>query len=172
MTPTLQDRIRGVAVGAAVGDALGMPLEFMPAVQDPDNWVRQMMPGRLSAGAFTDDTEMALALAESLLRFQPLDCDDVATRFLDWMYARPPDIGMHTAKVLRWISSGLTWQLAARKTMQEMPDSAGNGSVMRCWPIAIVDRHDPARLVADSRQQSRIAPPPPPVQRNAHSPRA
>ncbi|HOD45381.1 MAG TPA: ADP-ribosylglycohydrolase family protein, partial [Anaerolineaceae bacterium] len=57
-----QDRIRGCAVGAVCGDALGMPLEFAPP-NPLDALVREMISGRLPAGSFTDDTEMALAVA-------------------------------------------------------------------------------------------------------------
>ena len=73
----LRDRLRGVAVGAAIGDALGMPLEFGPAIP-VGRLVRVMRPGRLPAGAFTDDTEMALALADSLLESSPLDPENLA----------------------------------------------------------------------------------------------
>ena len=69
------DRTCGCAVGAAVGDALGMPLEF-GTKRPADQLVRDMRPGDvrpLPAGHFTDDTEMALALAESLLAHKPLD---------------------------------------------------------------------------------------------------
>jgi ADP-ribosylglycohydrolase len=52
-----QNRVRGCAVGAAVGDALGMPLEFGPR-RPLDRLVREMEPGRIPAGTFTDDTEM------------------------------------------------------------------------------------------------------------------
>ena len=90
--PNLQERARGCAVGAAVGDALGMPLEF-GAPSPPDRLVRHMQPGRLPAGAFTDDTEMALALAESLLARRPLDPADLACRFVRWYRANPPDVG-------------------------------------------------------------------------------
>ena len=48
-------RLRGVAVGAAVGDALGMPLEFDLA-SPPAKLIRDMHAGRLPAGTFTDDT--------------------------------------------------------------------------------------------------------------------
>ncbi|NTU76030.1 MAG: ADP-ribosylglycohydrolase family protein, partial [Anaerolineaceae bacterium] len=65
------DRLHGTAVGAAVGDALGMPLEFGPARRTTE-LIRDMKTGRLVSGSFTDDTEMALALAESLLESLPL----------------------------------------------------------------------------------------------------
>ncbi len=77
MDADMRDRLRGVAVGAAIGDALGMPLEFGPRIP-ADRLIRTMQPGRLPAGAFTDDTEMALALAESLLARFPLDADSLA----------------------------------------------------------------------------------------------
>jgi hypothetical protein len=55
MNETLRQRIRGCAVGAA-GDAPGMPLEFGPP-RPANRLVREMRPGRLPAGTFTDDTE-------------------------------------------------------------------------------------------------------------------
>ena len=85
---TMRDRIRGVAVGAAAGDALGMTLEFK-SKRPHDQLVREMLPGRLPAGTFTDDTEMALALADSLLAQRPLDPADLARRFVAWYAAEP-----------------------------------------------------------------------------------
>ena len=99
MDTVLQDRLRGVAVGAAIGDALGMPLEFGPAIP-ADRLVRTMQAGRLPAGAFTDDTEMALALADSLLERSPLDADSLARHFVAWYRAGPSDVGIQTSDVL------------------------------------------------------------------------
>lgn len=148
-------RLRGVAVGAAVGDALGMPLEFnfaTPAGQ----LIREMRASRLPAGSFTDDTEMALALAESLLNKRFLDPEDVSRHFLDWYKRRPPDIGIHTNNVLHSISKGENWQTAAEKVQQRYPESAGNGSVMRCWPVAVMCWKDEEILDSWSRMQSRV----------------
>lgn len=124
----LRDRLRGVAVGAAAGDALGMPLEFGPAIP-PDRLVRAMQPGRLPAGGFTDDTEMALALAESLLAHRPLDPADLAGRFAAWYRAGPADIGRQTRLVLKRIARGEPWDAAVAAVQAENPWSAGNGSV-------------------------------------------
>ena len=99
MDTDLQDRLRGVAVGAAIGDALGMPLEFGPAIP-ADRLVRTMQSGRLPAGAFTDDTEMALALADSLLERSPLDADSLARHFVAWYRTGPSDVGIQTRDVL------------------------------------------------------------------------
>ena len=101
----IRDRLRGVAVGAAIGDALGMPLEFGPAIP-PDRLVRTMQAGRLPAGTFTDDTEMALALADSLLEHSPLDADSLARHFVAWYRAGPSDVGLQTRNVLGRIARG------------------------------------------------------------------
>jgi ADP-ribosyl-[dinitrogen reductase] hydrolase len=164
----MQNRARGCAVGAAVGDALGMPLEFGPR-RPLDDLVRDMRPGRLPAGTFTDDTEMALALAQSLLALEqhrglahcPLDPADLAQRFVAWLHSGPDDVGIHTHNVLRRIASGEPWDRAVEAEQRLRPHSAGNGSVMRCWPVALAHAQDLDRLLADSRLQSRVTHPHP-----------
>ncbi|HNT75817.1 MAG TPA: ADP-ribosylglycohydrolase family protein [Anaerolineae bacterium] len=158
MTPDLLNRLQGVAVGAAVGDALGMPLEFGPP-RPVHARVREMTPGRIPAGSFTDDTEMALALAESLLAHRPLDPADLSQRFAAWLRANPPDVGIHTASVLRRVAQGEPWEAAASAVQSARSDSAGNGSVMRCWPVALAWWDDLPRLIADSVLQSRVTHP-------------
>lgn len=149
------DKLRGVAVGAAVGDALGMPLEFGSA-RSLDNLEREMVDGGLPAGSFTDDTEMALALAESLLHASPLDPQDLAQRFVDWYHAGPADIGIHTSHVLGLVAQGMPWNQASRQVQAAHPISASNGSVMRCWPVAIRYWNSPGLLRSESRLQSRV----------------
>lgn len=151
---------QGCAVGAAIGDALGMPLEFGPR-RPVDQLVRDMRPGRIPAGTFTDDTEMALALADSLVAHRPLDPADLAQRFVGWLRAGPPDVGIHTREVLWAIAGGQPWDEAVRAVQGQRPDSAGNGSVMRCWPVALTWWDDLDRLLADSRLQSRVTHPHP-----------
>ena len=150
----------GCAVGAAIGDALGMPLEFGPR-QGVDQLVRDMRPGRIPAGTFTDDTEMALALADSLLAHRPLDPADLAQRFVGWLQAGPSDVGIHTRDVLARFAGGQPWDEAVRAVQGQRPDSAGNGSVMRCWPVALAHWDDLDRLLAGSRLQSRATHPHP-----------
>jgi len=158
MNARIMDRLRGVAVGAAIGDALGMPLEFGPAIP-PDQLVRTMQSGRLPAGAFTDDTEMALALADSLLAHRPLDPANLAQRFVAWYRAEPTDLGRQTRLVLKRISRGEPWEGAVAAVQAENPWSAGNGSVMRCWPVALAHWNNLDRLLSASRRQSQVTHP-------------
>lgn len=148
-------RLRGVVVGAAVGDALGMPLEFDLA-SPPGKLIREMHAGRLPAGSFTDDTEMALALSESLLNQRSLNQQDISSRFVDWYKRQPPDVGIHTTNVLQAIVKGTDWQDAAAAVQKRQPESAGNGSVMRTWPVAVMCWHSPEQLVDWSRLQSQV----------------
>ncbi len=151
-----RDRARGCAAGAAVGDALGMPLEFGPR-RPADHLLRDMAPsGRLPAGSFTDDTEMALALAESLLAARPLDPDDLGSRFVAWYRTSPPDVGIHLSAVLGRIAAGQGWKAAAEAAQALKPGNAPNGSVMRCWPVALAWHDDLAANLADSALQSRV----------------
>lgn len=151
----ISDRLRGIAVGAAVGDALGMPLEFGLA-SPTDDYVRDMRPGRLPAGTFTDDTEMALAFSESLLAAGRLNVEDLVKRFTDWFRRKPADVGIHTSSVLHRISAGETWEEATKGVQSKEPDSAGNGSLMRCWPAAIAAWNDQKLTIEFSHTQSRV----------------
>ena len=151
----LQDRLRGIAMGAAVGDALGMPLEFHPP-RSESSIVTEMIAGPLPAGSFTDDTEMALCLAESLLISSPLNIHDLTGRFTTWLRSRPSDVGIHTSKVLQAIIDGEEIHQAARTIQAENPDSAGNGCLMRAWPIAIARHQDEAMLASETRVQSEL----------------
>ena len=160
MDTKVLNRLRGVAVGAAVGDALGMPLEFMPRRSESD-LVTEMLPGRIAAGTFTDDTEMALALAESLVAYGKLDPVDLSSRFVGWMRSNPPDIGNHTRAVLRQLATGVVWNRAASNVQHANPSSAGNGSVMRCWPVALARLENLEVLVRESVLQSQVTHPHP-----------
>ena len=158
MDATMRDRIRGCVVGAVVGDALGMPLEF-GARRPIDRLVRDMQSRRLPAGTFTDDTEMALALVESLLAYPSLDPAHLAGRFAAWYGAGPNDVSIHTGGILRRIGAGESWEQVVEAAQRLKPDSAGNGSVMRCWPVAVARWNDLDMLIHESRLQSRVTHP-------------
>lgn len=136
----IRSRARGAMIGLAVGDAVGTTLEFKP--RDTYEPLTDMVGGgpfHLPAGTWTDDTSMALALAESLVAHNGLNTDDLMNRFVAWWrqgkYSPTGecfDIGMATRNALaRFERSG---DPLAGSTD---PYSAGNGSLMRLAPIAI-----------------------------------
>lgn len=79
------ERYRGSLLGLAAGDALGAPVEFMPRGSfEPVEDIRSGGPHRVEAGQWTDDTSMALCLAESLIECGGFDPVDQLRRYLKW----------------------------------------------------------------------------------------
>jgi len=102
--------------------------------------VTEMIGGgwqQLAPGEWTDDTQLALCIVDSLLAKTVFDPDDIARRFVAWMQAGPKDIGLHTARVLTAIQKGASWTEAAVEAYEADPHSAANGSLMRCAPLAM-----------------------------------
>lgn len=135
---------RGCLLGLAVGDALGAAVEFMPPGTFPAvTGYRAGGPHRLNAGEWTDDTSMALALADSIAH-AGWDLNDQASRYVRWwqdgeysVNGRCFDIGFTTGGALaRFAQTG-----DARTSGNPEEDSAGNGSIMRLAPVPIRFAH-------------------------------
>ncbi|MFJ1705165.1 ADP-ribosylglycohydrolase family protein [Kitasatospora sp. NPDC088346] len=131
-------RAAGAVVGSAVGDALGAPFEFGAAGvfsgRFPAAGGEMCGGGGWAPGEATDDTQMAVHLAESLLERGGLDLPDVFARFQRWAAADPKDIGIQTESVL---TGGMPWDLAADLHFQSTLRAAGNGSLMRATTSAV-----------------------------------
>jgi ADP-ribosyl-[dinitrogen reductase] hydrolase len=140
------DRALGAMLGLAVGDALGTSYEFQARDTNPHlDDIIGGGPFYLNAGEWTDDTAMALALADSLLADPKLDETDLMQRFVSWhergeysCTGKCFDIGITTRIALaRFKASNDPFAGSTN------PKSAGNGSLMRVAPVAI--RHWPDR---------------------------
>ncbi|MEU1437423.1 ADP-ribosylglycohydrolase family protein [Streptomyces sp. NPDC005786] len=133
-----RDRVAGAVVGSAVGDALGAPFEFGPAgvytARFPDGVGTMCGGGGWDPGEATDDTQMAVLVAESLLERGGLDLPDLFGRFRRWAAGDPKDIGLQTEAVL---TSGDPWDTAAALHFQINGRAAGNGSLMRAAGSAV-----------------------------------
>src|SRR3954471_2807228 len=135
-------RVAGALVGSAVGDALGAPFEcgppgwFTARFPEPTRGARTEMcgGGPWEPGEFTDDTQMALLVAMSLVERGGLDEADLFDRFRTWAAAGPKDVGIQTRAVL---DSGRPWDVAAAEHFRRTGRAAGNGSLMRTTPAAI-----------------------------------
>jgi ADP-ribosyl-[dinitrogen reductase] hydrolase len=110
------------------------------------------------AGTITDDTEQTLCIARSLVEQQTFDPADVADRFVAWYDTDPFDIGGMTRRAITRLNRGDAWDEAGQLVWEQSPEgqNAGNGSVMRCPPLAIPYASDWDRLVEVSRQSSQI----------------
>ena len=161
--PSQSDRARGVLLGLACGDALGRPVEFRSAAQIATvhgELIEMVGDGTWGqpAGAITDDTAQALCIARSLDARGGFDAADIAARFLRWLETEPFDVGRMTRAALARLRAGEPWQTAGWTVWERAPEgqNAGNGSVMRCAPLALAYHDDPARLDAVSVDSSRI----------------
>ncbi|MFI8196682.1 ADP-ribosylglycohydrolase family protein [Streptomyces sp. NPDC085942] len=132
------DRAAGAVVGSAAGDALGAPFEFGPAgvftARFPDDAGTLCGGGGWDPGEATDDTQMAVLVAESLLECDGLDLPELFGRFRRWAAGDPKDIGLQTEDVL---TGGAPWDQAAALHFQVNGRAAGNGSLMRASTSAV-----------------------------------
>ncbi len=144
-----RDRAVGSLLGLAVGDALGAPFEFRRASAVPSPIPAFELPWMgLPPGTWTDDTAMARNLWTSLIaNGGAFDPDDIVRRHLAWLAGGPPDVGNLTRRVLSGLRDGDPD--AARSYVERRgPEvSAGNGSVMYCAPLGVVQAERPADLV-------------------------
>lgn len=154
----IKDRAVGALLGLAVGDAVGTTLEF----KDRDTYepLTDMVGGGpfdLEDGQWTDDTAMALALADSLNGKNDLDERDLLRRFVEWRdhgtyscTGRCFDIGNTTnSSLTRWQQTG---NIHATSTDLK---TAGNGSLMRLAPVAIRFWRDRVKLRDVAARQSK-----------------
>jgi ADP-ribosylglycohydrolase len=136
----MKDRRRGALIGLAVGDALGAAVEFKsPGSFAPVTGYRSGGPHRLEAGEWTDDTSMALALADSIAT-AGWDLNDQADRYVQWwktgkysVNGRCFDIGITTSGAL----SNYVAEKNALTSGDRSDDASGNGSIMRLAPVPI-----------------------------------
>jgi ADP-ribosylglycohydrolase len=158
-----RDCFAGALLGLAAGDALGATLEFTSrsAVVPIDDMVGGG-PFGLEPGQWTDDTSMALCLAESLLACGGFDPADQMQRYVRWW------------REGHWSSTGACFDIGStvaaalqrfERTGNPMagspdPRAAGNGSLMRLAPVPLRYAHDPVeavRLAGDGSRTTHAA---------------
>ena len=151
------NRQRGTLIGLAVGDALGAAVEFRsPGSFTPVTGYRDGGPHGLDAGEWTDDTSMALALADSIAT-AGWDLNDQADRYVQWwrtgkysVNGRCFDIGVTTRSAL----ANYFAKKDAHTSGDRSDRASGNGSIMRLAPVPIRFGH----LYADHLDElSRLA---------------
>jgi len=144
------DQFAGCILGLATGDALGAAHEGGPL----ERFVWWLI-GRTSDGClrWTDDTQMSLDLAESLLEEDGLQPDALAIRFAS-SYRWSRGYGPGAAKVLKRIRRGVPWQQASKAVYAE--GSYGNGAAMRAPVLALFFAHDRNGMIAAARSSALV----------------
>lgn len=168
---TLEDKFIGSLLGTFVGDALGMRVERFERRnilgRTPTGRIEEMYArDDLEAGCYTDDTQMMIALAESLIENKGFSGEDMARRFVEnFEYKRR--YGLGTKRAIENLKKGMPWQEAGRdifsedfyyfviaakskKALEELKSqkkgSYGNGSAMRVAPVGLLYYNKPEEL--------------------------
>ena len=157
--PFTLDQARGMLIGLAVGDALGTTVEFRErGTFDPVTDITGGGPFGLRPGQWTDDTSMALCLAQSLRSARGWDAEDAMRRFVNWRdfgYMSSTgtcfDIGNQTSEALSAYQA--TGNPYSGPTDQA---KSGNGGIMRLAPVVLAYGADIRAAQAAARLQSRL----------------
>lgn len=149
----LRDRMRGALLGQAVGDACGFPLEGLTPQRCKEQAGRAVA-GKLSRseagfgfGQYTDDTQMAIAIARSIADRQSVEPEDIARRFGElWSEGRIVGQGLACREAVMRLLDGVPWDQAGAREGR-----AGNGAAMRTAPVGLFlnKDHDALAEAAD-----------------------
>ena len=145
-------RAQGCLLGQVIGDSLGSLVEFRTPQEIAERYprgVRELADGGVHhtiAGQPTDDSEMALALARTLLAAGAYEVEAVREAYRAWLQSRPFDVGETTQRGLLGLHT---------------TESESNGSLMRVSPIGVWAAGDPALAAASARLDSALTHPNP-----------
>lgn len=152
------ERFRGCLLGLAAGDAVGTTLEFrQPGTFDPIDDMIGGGPFRLNPGEWTDDTSMALCLAESLIERNGFDPVDQLERYVRWWTQGHLSSTGHCFDIGNTVSDALSRFTQTRDPYGGSTGewSAGNGSIMRLAPIPMFFSANPCEAIERSADSSR-----------------
>ncbi len=146
----LRDKFRGTILGCFLGDAFGSGFEGM----DPDGATFHMnILSKKFTRKYTDDTDMTLALAESIIRSGRIDPEDIARQFSHRCdLTRGYAIG--TIRAVEALRAGLKWYEVARIVFEN--GSFGNGAAMRVSPVGLFYHHNLNGLRESAIKQASI----------------
>ena len=136
-----------VLLGTAVGDALGVPFEKkLSNYEGLVEWDGRTYLGsehhKLLPGQYSDDTQMSLMVAESLIKNQGFNPDDLAAQYMDWLISgRARGYGKTTLLAVQNLQNGKHWSESG------IAGSTGNGTAMRAAPFGVYFRNDLYSLV-------------------------
>ena len=158
MAEPLLDRSTGALLGLAVGDALGAPYEGLGRGSYPP--VSEYAAGGvhgLGAGGWTDDTAMAICLAESLLARGGVEERDLLERFLRWYRTGENSCTGVAIGISRKTRAALEgFERSGRADAAAEVENAGNGAIMRLAPIGIFFRRNEIEARRAAARQARV----------------
>lgn len=152
-----KNQFRGALLGLACGDAVGTTVEF--STRGSFERLTDMIGGGpfgLKPGEWTDDTSMALCLAQSLLDKDGMDLEDQCERYLLWWKEGSNSVTGSCFDIGNTVRGALEiyWKTFNPKSGSTDPHSAGNGSIMRLAPVPMFFAADPQAAVDAAAESS------------------
>jgi len=147
MKVDLRSKFTGALIGTAVGDALGAPVEGW-SMEKVRSVYSEGKRWKMSYGRYTDDTEMTIGVAESLIQNKGFNGADMARTFVQ-NYDAKRGYGPGSKEALKRLRGGESWEVASGKLFGG-EGSYGNGAAMRIAPVGLFyyDNADKLREVA------------------------
>jgi len=149
----LLDRYQGCLIALAIGDALGSPLQFKP--RDTYLHIDSYSSGGefdTKKGEYSDDTAMALCLAESLLASKGFDAKNQLDYYVRWLQDGYMSTREEAFDIGMTVFDSLTHYIQTRNiiTPINQEEHSGNGSLMRLAPVVLyyADSMDSAVMYA------------------------
>ena len=168
----IYDRVRGGLMGLALGDALGVPHEFGAKIQYTgklEHYHISRVGARFNKnnikvfdlGQVSDDTEMTITLARSLIRNKGYDRKDVVTSYIRWARSGTPMMGRNTRDLFKIKETkkdptgfkkyeenfknkyGVYFEYPFKSATEASEAAQSNGSLMRCFPLSVLWSDDP-----------------------------
>jgi ADP-ribosylglycohydrolase len=153
----MQNKLKGMMYGVALGDAIGAPYEFRKG-KGPEKFKNytglidkkishknRFQDEKTSAlGQITDDTEMSLALANSIINKKRYDKDDVTMAYIKWANSKCPFMGKNTRELFKGIKtlSGYQKRYNEKFSTDQKTWTQSNGCLMRASPLAMLPDKD------------------------------
>jgi len=130
-----ENKIKGMMAGVCLGDAIGERYEFSYGCEPYQDII---LPGYLQ-GQVTDDTEMCVTLAQSLIKNRGVNETHLVSEYCQWVASNPADVGINTQKLFEKGPDQCEkiWR-ECHMPGNEAKWSQGNGCLMRAMPLAVI----------------------------------
>ena len=141
------DKVRGMFMGAFLGDALGVPHEFRCNAKTPYTGILQhrgfmtsQYQGKkeLEVGQVSDDSELSLTLLRTIINDRGYNKENIIMSYLRWANSGGWMIGKNTRALLRGVTTMKGYQGRMSKMLSTAASSQSNGALMRCSPLALL----------------------------------